>query len=148
MTLTNVGGEPVDPTRDRPGLVVRTLLGATLAGTSSVALVLWGVRTLVASRGPAGEVAATGPAFPLLVGGVLASTLLAAGLAWWRLSPLTAVWRRGVFAMISALCTVVGALLATPLHYHFGERGLFALSAAAALVAVFALRPASDAPPT
>jgi len=147
MTLTNVGGEPVDPARDRPRLVVRTLLGATLAGTSSVALVLWGVRTLVASRGPAGEVAATGPAFPLLVGGVLASTLLAAGLAWWRLAPLTAVWRRGVFAMISALGTVVGALLATPLHYRFGERGLFALSAAAALVAVIALRPASEAPP-
>lgn len=147
MTLTNIGGEPVDPARDRPGLVLRTLLGATLAGISSVALVLWGVRTLIASRGPAEPVAATGPAFPLLVGGVLVSTLLAAGLTWWRLAPLTAVWRRGVFAMISALGTIVGALMATPLDYHFGERGLFALSAASALVAVIALWPAPEAPP-
>ena len=136
--LTNVGGEPVDPARDRPGLVVRTLLGATLAGTSSVALVLWGVRALIASRPPA-EPAANGPAFPFLVGGVLASALLAAGLAWWRLSPLTAIWRRGVFSMIGALGTIVGALVATPVHYYYGEKGLLAMAGSAAMVAVVAL---------
>jgi hypothetical protein len=139
--LTNVGGEPVDPARDRPGLVLRTLLGATLAGTSSVALVLWGVRAVIAGRPPA-EPAANGPAFPLLVGGVLASALLAAGLAWWRLSPLTAIWRRGVFTMVSALGTIVGALVATPVHYYYGERGLLAMSGSAALVALIALRSA------
>lgn len=137
--LTNVGGEPVDPARDRPGLVLRTLIGATLAGTSSVALVLWGVRTLIARQAPVATPAATGAAFPLLVGGVLASTLLAAGLAWWRLAPLTAVWRRGVFSMISALGTMVGAIVATPVHYHFGDRGLLLLAAAAALLATVAL---------
>jgi hypothetical protein len=146
--LTNVGGEPVDPARDRPGLVLRTLLGATLAGTSSVALVLWGVRTVIAGR-PAAEPAANGPAFPLLVGGVLASALLAAGLAWWRLSPLTAIWRRGVFTMVSALGTIVGALVATPVHYYYGEKGLLAMAGSAALVAFIALRlaaaPASGA---
>ena len=140
MTLTNVGGEPVDPARDRPGLVVRTLLGATLAGTSSVALVLWGVRTLVANQAPAGQPAASGPAFPLLVGGVLVSALAGAGLAWWRLSPLTAIWRRGVFSMISALGTIVGALAATPVHYYYGERGLLAMAAGTALVAATVLR--------
>jgi hypothetical protein len=139
VTLTNVGGEPVDPARDRPGLVVRTLLGATLAGTSSVALVLRGVRLLIASAAPTDQAVVTGPAFPLLVGGVVASTLVAAGLTWWRLAPLTATWRRGVFAMISALGTIVGALAATPIHYHFGEKGLLAMAGVAALVAVMAL---------
>lgn len=139
MTLTNVGGEPVDPARDRPGLVIRTLIGATLAGTSSVALVLCGVRMLIGNQGPSTASPGAGPAFPLLVGGVLSSSLLAAGLAWWRLAPLTAVWRRGVFSMISALGTIVGALAATPVHYHFGERGLLIMAGAAALVAVGAL---------
>ncbi len=138
---TNVGGEPVDPARDRPALVFHALLGATLAGTSSVALVLWGVRLLVASRAPAADTAAAGPAFPVLVGGVLASMLLAAGLAWWRLAPLTAMWRRGVFAMISALGTIVGALAATPLHYRFGDRGLLSLAGAAFVGAILMLRP-------
>lgn len=144
--LTNVGGEPVDPARDRPGLVVRTLLGATLAGTSSVALVLWGVRMLIERSGTTEQAVATGPAFPLLVGGVLASALLAAGLAWWRLAPLTAVWRRGVFSMIGALGTMVGAIAATPIHFHFGERGLLALSGSSAVVAVVALWTAASAP--
>ena len=144
--LTNVGGEPVDPARDRPGLVVRTLLGATLAGTSSVALVLWGVRMLLGHQAPVQSPAA-GPAFPLLVGGVLSSSFLAAGLAWWRLAPLTATWRRGVFAMISALGTIVGALVATPIHYYFGEKGLLLMAATVALVAAFALARAAATPP-
>jgi hypothetical protein len=146
VTLTNVGGEPVDPARDRPGLVVRTLLGATLAGTSSVALVLWGVRTLIANQPPAVQSPATGPAFPLLVGGVLSSALLAAGVAWWRLAPLTAIWRRGVFSMISALGTIVGALAATPIHYHFGDKGLLILAAGTALIAIGALWAAGARP--
>jgi len=147
VTLTNVGGEPVDPARDRPGLVLRTLIGATLAGTSSVALVLWGVRILIGHAPPSTASPGAGPAFPLLVGGVLSSALLAAGLAWWRLAPLTAVWRRGVFSMISALGTIVGALAATPIHYQFGERGLLLMSACAAVVAVLALWAAGPAAP-
>jgi hypothetical protein len=139
VTLTNVGGEPVDPTRDRPGLVLRTLIGATLSGTSSVALVLWGVRMLIGHQGPSAASPGAGPAFPLLVGGVLSSSLLAAGLAWWRLEPLTATWRRGVFSMISALGTIVGALAATPIHYHFGDKGLLIMAGGTALVAVGAL---------
>lgn len=142
--LTNVGGEPVDPARDRPGLVIRSLLGATLAGTSSVAVVLWGVRMIVPPSGSDEQAVATGAAFYLLVGGVLASALLAAGLAWWRLAPLTAIWRRGVFSMISALGTMVGAIAATPIHYHFGERGLLALAGGSALVALVALWSASS----
>ena len=145
MTLTNVGGEPVDPSRDRPGLVLRTLIGATLAGTSSVALVLWGVRILIGHQAPTGSPGA-GPAFPLLVGGVLSSSLLAAGLAWWRLAPLTATWRRGVFSMISALGTIVGALAATPVHYRFREQGLLAMAACSGLGAIVALWAARPGP--
>jgi len=146
--LTNVGGEPVDPARDRPGLVVRTLLGATLAGTSGVALVLWGVRTLLANAPPSDRPVVTGPAFPLLIGGVITAMLVAAGLAWWRLAPLTATWRRGVFAMISALGTVVAALAATPVHYFYGQAGLLATAGIAALVAAIALRPHATTPGT
>ncbi len=146
MTLTNVGGEPVDPARDRPGLVLRTLIGATLAGTSSVALVLWGVRMLIGHQAPPAGPPGAGPAFPLLVGGVLSSSLLAAGLAWWRLAPLTAVWRRGVFSMISFLGTIVGALAATPIHYQFGEKGLLVMAGGTGIVAIFALWAAGPRP--
>ena len=148
MTYTNVGGETVDPARDRPGLVLRTLLGATLAGTSSVALVLWGVRLLISHAPPPTSSPGAGPAFPLLVGGVLASSLLAAGLAWWRLAPLTATWRRGVFAMIGALGTIVGALAATPIHFHFGEKGLLLLAGVSAIVSILALWAAGPRPAT
>jgi hypothetical protein len=143
VTLTNVGGEPVDPSRDRPGLVLRSLLGATLAGTASVALVLWGVRMVVASAPPTDR-PGTGIAFPLLVGGVLVSTLLAARLAWWRLAPLTATWRRGVFSMISALGTVVAALGATPVDYRYGPPGLLVMSALAGVAALVVLAPWSS----
>ena len=146
MTLTNVGGEPVDPARDRPGLVLRTLIGATLAGTSSVALVLCGVRMLIGHQAPPAGAPGAGPAFPLLVGGVLSSSLLAAGLAWWRLAPLTAVWRRGVFSMISALGTIVGALAATPIHYYFGAKGLLLMAGGTGAVAVLALWAAGPRP--
>ena len=147
MTLTNVGGEPVDPSRDRPGLVLQTLIGATLAGTSSVALVLWGVRMLIGHEAPPAGSPGAGPAFPLLVGGVLSSSLLAAGLAWWRLAPLTAVWRRGVFSMIAALGTIVGALAATPIHFRFGQAGLLVLAGCSAIMAVVALWSARPGPP-
>jgi hypothetical protein len=144
--LTNVGGEPVDPSRDRPGLVLRTLIGATLAGTSSVALVLWGVRVLIGYQAPPTGSPGAGPAFPLLIGGVLLSSLLAAWLAWWRLAPLTAVWRRGVFSMIAALGTFVGALAATPIHYRFGEKGLLVMAGCSGIIAVVALRAAPSRP--
>jgi hypothetical protein len=102
---------------------------------------------IIARTGTTGQAVATGPAFPLLVGGVLASALLAAGLAWWRLAPLTAVWRRGVFSMISALGTMVGALAATPIHFHFGGKGLLSLAAASAVLAVLALWAAGPGSP-
>lgn len=137
--LTNVGGEPVDPTRDRPGLVLQAILGATLAGTSSVALVLWGVRTILAQAPASDQPVATGPAFPLLIGGVLASTFLAAAVAWYRLAPLTAAWRRGVFAMISAIATVIAALAATPVDFYFGRSGLLATSISAGVLSLLVL---------
>ena len=144
MTLTNVGGEPVDPARDRPGLVLRTLIGATLAGTSGVALVLWGVRILIGHQAPSTASPGAGPAFPLLVGGVLSSSLLAAGLAWWRLAPLTATWQDELHLISGALGTIVGARAATPVHYHFGEKGLLIMAggtAAVAIIALWAARP-------
>ncbi len=41
--------------------------------------------------------------------------------------------------MISALGTMVGALAATPIHYHFGDKGLLVMAGGTALVAVGAL---------
>jgi len=85
--------------------------------------------------------------YELLIGGVLSSSLLAAGLAWWRLAPLTAVWRRGVFSMIAALGTIVGALAATPIHFRFGQAGLLVLAGCSAIMAVVALWSARPGPP-
>jgi hypothetical protein len=139
--LTNIGGEPVDPARDRPGFALRTLLGATLAGTSSVALVLWGVRALVDQAPASDRPVVTGPAFWLLVGGTMAAMLLAAALAWWRLAPLSATWRRGAFSMISGLGTVTAAIAATPIQQFYGRRGLLIMALATGVLGAIALRP-------
>lgn len=134
--LRNIGGEIIDPARDRPGLVVRALLGATAAGTAAVALALWGVRTLLADAPASEQAVVNGPAFFLLVGGTFGAVALAACLGWWVLAPLTSTWRRGVFAMVSGFGTVVAALAAAPVHHAWGRPGLAFLGGVAAALAL------------
>lgn len=134
--LRNVGGEIIDPARDRPGLVVRALIGATAAGTAAVALALWGVRTILADAPASEQAVVNGPAFFVLIGGTFGAVALAAALGWWVLAPLTSTWRRGVFAMISGFGTVVAALAAAPVHQAWGRAGLATLATVAILVAL------------
>lgn len=128
----NAGGEAVDPARDRPGLVIRTLLGGTLAGTAAVAFVLWCVRTLLAGAAASDRPVTTGPAFYVLMFGTLAAVALAVAIAWRMLAPLSSSWRRGVFAMISGFGTIVAALGAAPIHHTWGRTGLAMLAGAGA----------------
>jgi hypothetical protein len=137
--LKNVAGEAVDPARDRPGLVVRGLLGATASGTALVALALWSVRTLLAGAPASEQAVVTGPAFFILVIGTFGAVALAAVLGWIAMAPLTSTWRRGVFAMISGFGTVVAALVAAPIHHTWGRPGLAIMGGVAGVVGIVAL---------
>lgn len=133
--VRNAGGEVIDPARDRPGLVVRALVGATAAGTAVVALALWGVRALLANAPASDQAVVTGPAFFILMGGTFGAVALATALGWWVLAPLTSSWRRGVFGMVAGFGTVIAALAAAPVHQAWGRGGLLAMAAIAACVA-------------
>jgi hypothetical protein len=136
---TSIGGEPLDPEVDLVRLAARGLTMAALAGIGSATVVLALVRLLVADAAPS-DVPDTGPAFYLLTFGMLAAMGLAAGIAWRQLRRLSSPFRRGVFAMIAAFATFVGALLATPVHFHLGLAGLLGLGALSIALAVL-LRP-------
>ena len=58
-----------------------------------------------------------------------AAMAVGAGTAWLRLSAMASPFRRGVFSMIAAFATFVGALLATPIHYRLGQPGLLGYAA-------------------
>lgn len=132
----NAAGDVVDPARDRPGLVLRGLLGATAAGTAVVALALWSVRTLLADAPASEQAVVNGPAFFLLIGGTFGGVALAVALCRWALAPLTSSWRRGVFAMTAGFGTVISAMAAAPVHHAWGRGGLLLLAIIAAVVAL------------
>lgn len=133
--LTSIGGEPLDPTVDLVRLSIRAMFVATLAGVGVAALALALVRVLLAGAAPS-DTPSAGPAFYVLVAGMVAAMGVAAGTAWLRLSALASPFRRGVFAMIAAFATFVGALLATPVHYRFGQAGLLGYAAACLALAL------------
>ena len=88
-TLRNAAGEAIDPARDRPGLAIRTLLGATFAGTAAVSLVLWTVRRLLAGAAASDQPVIDGPAVFVLIMGSCSAIILAAAISWFRLSRLS-----------------------------------------------------------
>ena len=136
---TSIGGEPLDPEVDLVRLAARGLTRAVLAGIGAATIVLALVRLILAGAAPS-DVPDTGPAFYLLTFGMLGAMALGAGIAWRQLGRLSSPFRRGVFAMIAAFATFVGALLATPVHFHFGLGGLLGLGALAFGLALL-LRP-------
>jgi hypothetical protein len=133
--VTSIAGDPIDPTVDLVRVAVRGMVVATLAGVGVAALVLALVRTLLSGAAPT-DTPAAGPAFFVLIGGMIAAMGVGAGTAWLRLSAMASPFRRGVFAMIAAFATFVGALLATPVHYRFGQRGLLGYAAACLALAL------------
>lgn len=128
--LTSIGGEPLDPSVDLVRVAARGLLAGVLAGIGAAAIVLAAVRFLLRNAAPS-DVPDTGAPFLVLMAGTLAAMALGGSVAWRGLAPVRSPYRRGVFAMIAAFATFVGALLATPVHYFLGIPGLLALSAAA-----------------
>ncbi len=138
-TLKNAAGEVIDPARDRPGLAIRTLLGAICAGAAAMALVLWTVRRLLAGAAASDQPVIDGPAFFVLIMGSLSAIAIAALITWLRLSRLSSTWRRGVFAMLSGFGTVIAAMLATPVDHFYGQAGLAAMGIAATILAVLLL---------
>jgi hypothetical protein len=128
--ITSIAGDPVDPTVDMVRVAVRGMVVATLAGVGVAALALALVRALLAGAAPT-DTPAAGPAFYVLIAGMLVAMGVGAGTAWLRLSAMASPFRRGVFAMIAAFATFVGALLATPVHYRFGQAGLLGYAAVA-----------------
>lgn len=137
--LRNAAGESLDPARDRPGLAIRALAGATFAGAALVGLVLWTVRTILLDAAPSDQPVIEGPAFFVLIMGTMTAVAVAAVLAWLRLRPLTSSWRRSVFAMLAGFGTVIAAMAATPVDHHFGRQGLAAMSIACGLLALLLL---------
>jgi hypothetical protein len=145
---TNIAGEPTDPSRDVVLIAVRGLAAGVLAGVGvlPVFLALGMQYRTGATSGP--ELVA-GAAFPLIVGGLLVSIVVAAAVTWWLLAPLGSPFRRGVLAMVAGFGTFVGAMLATPVHVYAGLPGLVAmavlgLAGAFALVRRAARRPAPE----
>lgn len=126
--LTSIGGEILDPSVDLVRVAARGLLAGILAGVGAAALVLVAVRLLLRDAAPS-DVPDTGAAFYVLVIGTLSAMCLGGGVAWRALAPVASPFRRGVFSMIAAFATFVGALLATPVHYFLGAGGLVVLSA-------------------
>ena len=127
--ITSIAGDPIDPAVDLVRVAVRGMVVATLTGVGVAALVLALVRTLLSGVAPT-DTPSAGPAFFVLIGGMIAAMGAGAGTAWLRLSAMASPFRRGVFAMIAAFATFVGALLATPVHYRFGQPGLLGYAAA------------------
>ena len=126
--LVSIGGEPLDPSVDLVRVAARGLLAGVLAGIGSAAIVLAAVRFLLRDAAPS-DVPDTGLPFLVLMTGTLAAMAIGGSVAWRGLAPVRSPYRRGVFAMIAAFATFVGALLATPVHYFLGIPGLLALSA-------------------
>jgi hypothetical protein len=120
---TNFAGEPLDPSVDLVRVATRGVTVALLRGIGCSALVLALVRMLLARAAPS-DIPDTGAVFFVLVLGVLGAMLLAAATAWHRLAPITSGYRRGGLSLVSAFGTFLGALVATPIHYFFGQPGL------------------------
>jgi len=135
QSVTSIAGDPIDPTVDLVRVAVRGMVVATLAGVGVAALMLALVRTLLSGAAPT-DTPSAGPAFFVLIGGMIAAMGVGAGTAWLRLSAMASPFRRGVFAMIAAFATFVGALLATPVHYRFGQPGLLGYAAACLALAL------------
>jgi hypothetical protein len=122
------------------GLAIRSVAAAVAAGTTLVALTLWGVQRMVAGA-PGSQMPVTrGPAPVLLLLGTVGALCLSAGVAWRRLAQVDSYYRRGGLSILSAFGTLLAAVLAVPLHHFAGRAGLLGLAAASAVAAVLLSR--------
>jgi len=97
-----------------------------------MAVVLLGVRGLVAQAPPTDRPNPMQPAGLLLIVGTVGACVAAATVCWAALSPLP-TYRRGGLSMVTAFTVFVVALLLAPVNEWFGPAGL---GATAVLTAV------------
>jgi hypothetical protein len=129
-TVTSIGGEPLEPGVDLVRIAARGLLAGILTGIGAATLVLTLVRYLLRNA-PASDVPDAGAPFYLLVIGTMAAMAIGGAVAYRALGAIRSPFRRGIFSLIAAFATFVGALVATPVHYFLGTAGLLAFGALA-----------------
>jgi hypothetical protein len=114
---------PEAPSEDYVPLAGAAVSFGILLGTSIEALVLLGVRALVAQAPPTNQPDPMQSPGLLLVLGTLGACVMAATACFAALAPLPA-YRRGGLSMVTAFATIVAALLLAPLNEMFGPPGL------------------------
>ncbi|MEO8636321.1 MAG: hypothetical protein ABI587_13695 [Gemmatimonadales bacterium] len=132
--LTGPTGEPAAPQQVGPAL--RAVVTATLFGAGTIAIALWGARTLQLAV-PA--VAGTPPptsVFIVVVGGTLGGIGAATAVAWTLLAPLVSAYRRGGLSMVAGFATALAMLPAAFAEQVGGRWGLLGYGVVALLLAV------------
>jgi hypothetical protein len=120
---------------------LRCLGLSVAAGTTLMAGVLWGVRTLLLDA-PASDVPIlAGAPANLLLAGVLIGVVTPGILAWTLLAPLPSWYRRGGLAVAASFGTVLSMLLLTVVHHLLGRQGLMATFVLAGLSCVWLAHP-------
>jgi len=114
---------PEAPTEDYIPLAGAAVGCSILLGASIMAVVLLGVRGLVAQAPPTDQPNPMQPAGLLLILGTLGACVAAATACWAALSPLP-TYRRGGLSMVSAFAVFVVALLLAPVNELGGAAGL------------------------
>ncbi len=120
---------PEAPTEDYVPLAAASIGLGLAVGATIAAVVLLGVRALVAQAPPTDQPDPTQPAGLLLVFGTLSACAIAGLSCWTALAPVP-LYRRGGLSMVTAFATFVLALLMAPVNELGGPIGL----AAAALL--------------
>lgn len=128
---------PDAPERDYVPLAFNAMAFAILLGTGTIAVVLWGVRSLQAGSAPTETPSLGSPAAVLLLGGTLAGIMAAATTTWRLLAPVGSTYRQGGLAMVTAFATLVVSLVAAPVDMAAGRWGLLGLAAGCALLCRF-----------
>ena len=120
---------------------LRCLALSVAAGTTFMAGVLWGVRTLLMDA-PASDIPnLAGAPANLLFAGVLIGVVIPGILAWSLLAPLPSWYRRGGLAVAASFGTVLSMLLLTGVHHLLGRQGLIAAFVLAGLTCAWLARP-------
>jgi hypothetical protein len=118
------------------GFVAAALAGAVSAGLMVVTATVLLVESL---RGEAYPESLTFRLY-LLFGGTLTGILIASGVAWRLLGPVTSAYRRGGLAMVSGFATVVLMLVCIPINQSLGRAGLLALLGSTGIMAALLAR--------
>jgi hypothetical protein len=125
---------PVAPAEDYIPLAWASIGFGILLGTALVAVVLLGVRALIAQAPPTGTPDPGQPAAVLLIFGTLGACATAGIACWTAMAPVP-TYRRGGLSMVTAFATIVMALLLAPVNEIGGPAGLGVVAVVSAVLA-------------